>query len=312
MSLSEPFAGILPVPEEIFREPMYVTAAGWEHLKPGEATRVVNPTVYEMEWRTGRVLPEFCLAWLDAGSGVMETGRGVREVRAGGAFLYQPGEWHRHRPLDAMGWTIYWIHFNGDLPHRWMDEGLLKLDGNLLRIDEPELFRRQLERLLRTVERAPMKNSTALGWQATGLLSHLLNDAPTRGGTERHSDDELVNRAVGFIWSHSHASVGVPEVAAYAGCGRRVLERRFASVLGSGILAEIHRCRMERARRLLAETNLPVKQVVSRAGLTSYKQLYLMCREHLGLPPIEYREREHAAKSAAAANASSYLPNPMP
>ncbi len=290
MKLTAPFSHVLPVPEVMFLEPVYLTTAGWELSRPGAVYPAPKPSLYDYAWNDGRVLPEFCLAWVESGSGFLETRTGRQELHPGQAFLYQPGEWHRHRPLESMGWKLLWIHFNGDLPHRWMEDKAFVLDGNLPRLAEPQLFRDQLLRLILSVDAAPLENSPALTWQATGLLSHLVSVAPSRERSQHYADDELVNRAASFIWTHNHASVGVPEVVAHVGCGRRALERRFATALGRSILDEIQRCRMGRAKRLLEETNLPIKQIVYRAGLTGYQQLYLLCRNQLGMAPLDYRE----------------------
>jgi AraC-like DNA-binding protein len=298
MKPTTPFAHVLPVPEDMFREPVYITATGWERVKPGEVSTVANPTVYEHRWNVGRVLPEFCLAWVDSGAGFLETREGRQELPSGSAFLYQPGEWHRHRSLEGMGWTLFWIHFNGDLPHRWMESGAFGLDGNRPRLAVTQLFREQFLRLILSVDAAPLENSTVLTCQAMGLLSHLVSAVPDRRRSQHYADDELVNRAASFIWTHGHSAVGVPEVVAHVGCGRRALERRFAAVLGRSILDEIQLCRMGRAKRLLAETDLPVNQVVYRAGLVSYRQLHLLCRAQLGMPPLAYRESATKGRKA--------------
>ena len=42
----------------------------------------------------------------------MQTKQGRQALRDGDAILYQPGEWHRHRPLPSVGWSNVWINFN--------------------------------------------------------------------------------------------------------------------------------------------------------------------------------------------------------
>ena len=190
-----------------------------------------------------------------------------------------------------MGWTLYWIGFNGNQPHQWMRDEIFILEGNLAIIRDPELFHHQFVRLLLTVAKAPAANTCLLSCQAAGLLSHFLRHADPHRDASFHHEDERVSRAVEFIWNHSHAYVDVPEVVAHVGCGRRALERRFAAGLGRSVLDEIQRCRVSRAKRLLEETSLPIKQIVYRAGLRSRHQLWRPCRKHLGMAPDAYRHR---------------------
>jgi len=286
-----PFRHSLPVSDAIFGLPVYVTSAGWERVPPGGVAYPLADTSLDgFKWEDGRILPEFCLAWVEQGGGYLETTVGRQEIPARRAFLFRPGEWHRHRPLATTGWVIYWIHFNGGLPHQWLQDGAFALTGNLPELGSPELFRSQLLHLIHAAHHAAATNSPILSWQAAGLLTHLVRQGGAPRVATGHSVDEIVNRAVEFIWNHSHAFVDVAEVVAQTGISRRSLERRFTKALRRSVLEEIQLCRLGRAKRLLTETRVPVKQVVHRAGLRSHQQLCLLFQEHEGMSPTDYRE----------------------
>jgi hypothetical protein len=91
-------------------------------------------------------------------------------------------------------------------------------------------------------------NSANFSRQATGLLSHFLEDKS--GGAVRGRNevqDEAVKAAVEYIWNFSHAIVDVPAVARKVGLARRTLDRRFAAATGHSVLEEIQFCRVTRA-----------------------------------------------------------------
>jgi AraC-like DNA-binding protein len=291
LELGTPFRHSLPVSDDIFQLPVYVTSAGWERVLPGAAYPLPGTGLNGFKWEDGRVLPEFCLAWVDEGMGELETNAGGQEIPTRRAFLFRPGEWHRHRPRAATGWIIGWIHFNGELPHQWLEDDSFGLAGNLPEIEIPELFRSQLTRLILAAHHAAATNSPLLSWQAAGLLTHLVAHNRKRQAATGRCEDEMVNRAVEYIWNHSHSSVGVAEVVAQTGCARRSLERRFTKALNRSVLEEIQRCRLGRAKRLLTETRVPIKQVVHCAGLRSHQQLCLLFQAHLGMSPRKYREQ---------------------
>lgn len=219
------------------------------------------------------------------------THAGWEQIEPGEAFLFMPGQWHRHRPLSATGWTLYWIHFTGNLPHAWLKESAFRLDGCKPVIEDPALFRAQFERLLLTAHRNPTGNSRELSWQAIGLISHFLTD-PTREpcATGQRSDD-VVNHAIEFIWNHTHAEVDIGLLAATLRICRRTLERRFKKATGRTLHEEIQSCRVERAKRLLAETDIPIKEVVFRAGFNNREHLRHSFCKQLGLPPEEFRRQ---------------------
>ena len=84
-------------------------------------------------------------------------------------------------------------------------------------------------------------------------------------------DDPLVVAALRFIRDHAGQSIGVPEVVGELGVCRRTMERRFTRATGRSILAEITRCRLDRAKRLLMETDLPAHRVSTSSGFPSTK-----------------------------------------
>jgi LacI family transcriptional regulator len=69
------------------------------------------------------------------------------------------------------------------------------------------------------------------------------------------------------------------------------LERRFHRLLGRTILEEIVCCRLERTRRLLRETDLPLKTVAHAAGFSSAERMSKVFRQAEGISPAEYRRR---------------------
>ncbi len=72
---------------------------------------------------------------------------------------------------------------------------------------------------------------------------------------------------------------------------RRGLERRFRKVLGRSMLQEIQRVRIERAKHLLVETDLPMRTVASRSGFSTQQRLAAVFRQMTGEPPTVYRQR---------------------
>lgn len=291
MSLTKPFRHALPVNESLFHNTLYLTHAGWERVEPGEPYPQSDATYFSFEWKEGRTLPEFCLALNIAGSGEFETRQHRGQIRTGDAFLFRPGEWHRHRPSPRTGWTLMWIHFNGDEPHRWLSDNTFNLRLNIPVIENRGLFQAQFEHLLASVHRNPFMNSANFSRQATGLLSHFLGDKTggiVRGANENR--DEAVTAAVEYIWNFSHAIVDVSAVARKVGISRRTLDRRFKMATGRTVLEEIQSCRVTRAAKLLQETSMPVKHIVHRAGFRSDEHLRLAFQKRFGKSPLAYRK----------------------
>ena len=292
MSLTQPFRHALPVSEALFHDALYLTHAGWERVEPGAAYPQQDAPFFYFIWKEGRTLPEFCLALVIAGSGEFETHEHHGRLQSGDAFLFRPGEWHRHRPSPKTGWTLMWIHFNGDEPQRWLHGDAFHLRQNLVRIEHKKLFRAQFEHLIARIHRQPTSNTVNLSRQAVGLLAHILADQPDNAahGTAEVADDS-VKAAVEYIWNFSHDIVDVPTVARKVGLARRTLDRRFKAATGRSVLEEIQHCRVTRAVKLLQKTSLPIKHIIHRAGFRSDEHLRLTFQKTFGKSPQEFRRK---------------------
>lgn len=148
--------------------------------------------------------------------------------------------------------------------------------------------------------------SKRIGYAAAALLDRLLSGEqppeepillPPPGVFTRRStevlavDDADVAAAVRFIRERAHLPLRVEDVLREVLVGRRTLERRFRDALDRGLWAEIRRVHVERAKRLLAETDLSVKAVATQSGFTDFRHLAEVFRHELGLSPTAFRDR---------------------
>ncbi len=145
---------------------------------------------------------------------------------------------------------------------------------------------------------------STIGFQAARLLHRLM-----RGGAppktplaiaplsivQRQSTDTLaipdpvLARALAFIRQQANLRVGVNEVARHAGVSQRGLERRFTEQLQRTPATELRRHQLDRARQLLADTDLPMSQVAEQAGFGSQAYFAAVFRAQCGQSPRQFR-----------------------
>ena len=146
--------------------------------------------------------------------------------------------------------------------------------------------------------------SERLGYEAAALLGRLMQGKrpPKRpiliqptGVVARQSTDTLaiddhdLARAVAFIRSHATDPIGVDDVLREVPVSRSWLERRFREVFGRTPGAEICRLRLERAKTLLAETDMSIPEVADAAGYSSREYLAYAFKLVTGSSPAQYR-----------------------
>lgn len=104
-------------------------------------------------------------------------------------------------------------------------------------------------------------------------------------------DDADVADAIRLIRKNASNPLSVKAVADTLAIGRRSLERRFQEVLRRTIGEEITRVRLERAKLLLATTEMPVPDVARASGYGSPEYLATIIKGETGLTPRQYRKQ---------------------
>jgi transcriptional regulator GlxA family with amidase domain len=94
-----------------------------------------------------------------------------------------------------------------------------------------------------------------------------------------------------WIRDNPRASLSVRELAQRAGMTERSFARVFRSQTGITPAGFVEATRVDAARRLLEETNLPLQQVASDAGYGSTEALRRAFLRQLGIRPTDYRAR---------------------
>jgi hypothetical protein len=76
---------------------LYVTGVGQESYAPGSRyPEEGHPAIYNFDWRTGRILPEYAMVLILAGCGEFEfRNQPLTDCGAGDVLLIAPGQWHR-------------------------------------------------------------------------------------------------------------------------------------------------------------------------------------------------------------------------
>ena len=147
-------------------------------------------------------------------------------------------------------------------------------------------------------------NSRLIGYRAAERLDEMMRDPtysretitiqPTHVAVRQSTDmiaveDPLVAKAVSYIRDAYALPVGVNEIAKRLGVSRRTLERRFRRWMPRSPEAELIKVRLERAKELLRDTNLPIARIGERVGFRSPEYFSNTFRRKQGFTPNQYR-----------------------
>ena len=102
---------------------------------------------------------------------------------------------------------------------------------------------------------------------------------------------EPLREVQAHIAEHPAADLSVPSLAARAYMSERNFARAFRAETGMTPAAYVEAARVERARRELETTDLPVQAVAARCGFGTVETMRRAFGRRLGVNPAAYRER---------------------
>ena len=109
------------------------------------------------------------------------------------------------------------------------------------------------------------------------------------GSPDWNTRADLAARAVRLISSGYVDSRGISGLAARLGVSERHLHRLLVAELGAGPLALARTARLQTARRLLAETDMPITDIAFASGFTSVRQFNATVLESAHATPSQLR-----------------------
>jgi AraC-like DNA-binding protein len=267
-----------------------------------------HPTMYQFSWQQGRRLPEFQVLLLTESGGEFESeATGLLQFDGSVLIVLFPGVWHRYRPLGNRGWVERWLSFSGEIAYNIFDFRVSAAQFALTPLVDADPLAERFDDLLNALHGTTPHSAGLLAFKAFRVIveSALLRQQ----AIEKHAlvlrtqvaaartSDPVVRKALEIIWSRDgKSSESVGEIARRVSVRRRTLDKRFTDVMGYSVLTEIQNCRMSRAKRLLATTDLPIKQIAFLAGYPTDERMRVAFQKNEEMTPLDFRRENHEAK----------------
>lgn len=140
--------------------------------------------------------------------------------------------------------------------------------------------------------------------------SEAMHEATLSGVGDEGDDDEVVSLAKRFF--HMHLADGglVSAAADLAHLNVQTFSRRFQRATGVAPRDFITSLRIERARRLLSGSRMPIDDVAARIGYADRSSFAKAFRQRVGIPPAEYRTRFKVSPRLAKKASEGSAPAP--
>ncbi len=270
---------------------LYVTGVGHVIVEPNEIyPQVLHRTAHEFQWERGRILEEFSLMYVAAGSGIFESAHQIcTKVHAGDCVILFPGEWHRYKHDKTTGWEEYWVLFGGRMVESWRQDNFIHPKSPLLRKGHAYLLSPLFEDMLRLAQqksgRRPLENAALCQLLIAQLLS-----AP-KNPSHSEAKDNLLHDAGDYLRMHPEDDVDLPKLAKHFGMSYSNFRRSFTRHFGKAPDRFHQDARVARIKQFLIETDLPLKEIAEKLGYSNEFYMMRVFKRHTGVTPTHWRHK---------------------
>jgi AraC-like DNA-binding protein len=283
------FFRYFPISDRDRRWGLYLTTAGESRIPPGSPYPPTgHPGGYHFDWRRGRVLREYQFVYISEGEGVLEIARNRWRITPGQSFILFPGAWHRYRPDPGTGWSEHWVGCDGPVVRGLVRNRFFSPRRPVLRVRDEDLLLGAFSSVIDAVHAGrPALQQVAAG--ATLYILSLLYSAQQPGQEGHHNVARAIHEAMRQMADPTPAGPPLPELAHRLGVSYTWFRRTFAHHTGLSPHQYRIQIKLGRARTMLSETALTVKEIAFRCGFESEHYFSRLFKRKSGLAPGEWR-----------------------
>lgn len=278
--------------KDVERGDDYVQAVGYQKVLPNESYPLGGfPKETQFEDDRGRTVDAFQLVFITGGSGYF-LDRGIRyEVSKGALMLIRPSIWHSYKPNRDIGWTEFFVAFDGEMMTRVIADAFPSDSSNVYQVNDvenvEEIFKKALEWARADTE------DTMLFLKA--LLSLLLSKivfSSSMNPKDGRNTTKLVAKARAYMEKNIHEKIDMNEIADMLGVSYTSFAVTFKNQTGESPIRFLRKLRLQKSRYELQNTNMSIKQIALDCGFSSSEYFCHFFREEIGVTPSEFRERQ--------------------
>lgn len=234
------------------------------------------------------MLPEYQVLYITRGQGEFQSAKGGRrKITAGSVFLTFPGDRHRYRPTPSVGWDEMWIGFNGEFADQLLRNGFFTPAKPVFHTGMDETIRNAFMSVLNRVRMQPPGYQQLAASNVMEILGATLTAHRVGAGEGQYR--ELINHARMTLDLETAQSQTTRDLALSLQLSPAQFRRLFKTHTGMSPYQYYLQSRINRAKVLLSETTLTIKEIASMLHFENPYHFSNAFKQKTGKPPGQWR-----------------------
>lgn len=208
-------------------------------------------------------------------------------TKPGDVIIIPPGECHKFVYFAKKKCQYFWCHFSGTVATETANE-LLKKHGKIFNIGVIPSVSQVFENIYTSMDNN-CDNVT------NDLLYTLLFSIKTLVNSELYDTTNTIDilKSIIFIQNNYNKEISVDDLCAMCNISKYNFMHKFKDVTGDSVHKFLINYRMMRAKQLLANSDMSIKEVANQIGFNDNMYFSRAFKKHFGINPTDFKKQEN-------------------
>lgn len=239
------------------------------------------------EWdNTNVLLPASALYYITEGEIQLKFNNTVFDVKEGDLFLIPAGTLHDRKVADQFEYArLLWFHFNITINNK--NFAHVFNVPNKIKVKDTETCKNMFYELFKYAEKHTAYNNLKVSNCVNNFILFYLKHFKNIKETENSS---YMHQIVTYIEKNYNCNITVENLAKMAHLSTTYFIKKFKEYTSFSPLHYLHHTRMEQARYLLGQTDLPISTIMEQVGYYDFSYFTKYFKKYYGKTPSNYRK----------------------
>lgn len=233
------------------------------------------------------------LIYCTEGKGWVESGTLRLKVSKDQYFFIPAKMPHCYGANNNDPWTIYWIHFKGNLSDIFVKDEItitsIGESNNFLRNDRRiRLFEELYQNLSMGYSQENLEYASICLWYLLGAFTYLPQFERIRS-VQQH---DIIEKSILYMHDHIEDTINLNEIAEFCGYSVSHFSMIFKKKTSRSPIEYFSNLKIQRASQMLDFTDMPVNEIAEKLSFEDPFYFSRVFKKLMGLSPTEYRRKK--------------------